>query len=305
MSFFYTYIYSLAPQCQIDVSQTLAFCLSLLLARTSHTSELFSLLTCDHLVTYNTHMAEEHVFKALADHHRRNLLDLLYQNDGQTLGELCAHLPMTRYGVMKHLQVLEQAQLITTRKVGREKFHYLNPIPLQQVYDRWVSKYAQPFAHTLVQLKQKLENPPMTEKHSHVYSIFIRTTPKALWQALTDGAISQQYYFNSVVTSTWEKGDPYRYVRPTGELMLEGEVLEIDPPHKLVTTFRPQWDEATKKDRSVVTYEIEQKGDLCKLTLIHDNPDGPVGEGFKDGWSQILSALKTLLETGQPLVVAV
>src|SRR5688572_32145167 len=173
---------------------------------------------------------DEAVFRALADPSRRRLLDLLFERDGRTLTELESELPMTRFGVMKHLRVLEEAHLITTRKVGREKFHYLNPVPIQQVYDRWVSKYAQPFTHTLVQLKQKLENPPMPEKHSHVYSIFIRTTPEALWQALTDGAISQQYYFNSVVTSTWEKGDPYRYVRPTGELMLEGEVLEIDPP---------------------------------------------------------------------------
>jgi uncharacterized protein YndB with AHSA1/START domain/DNA-binding MarR family transcriptional regulator len=249
-------------------------------------------------------MQEEQVFKALADQHRRHLLDLLYQNDGQTLGELCAHLPMTRYGVMKHLQVLEEAQLIATRKVGREKFHYLNPIPIQQVYDRWVSKYAQPFTHSLVQLKERLEKLAMAEKHSHVYSIFIRTTPEALWQALTDGTISQQYYFNTVVTSTWQKGAPYRYTMSNGTPMLEGEVLEVDPPRKLVTTFRPQWDEAGKTDRSVVTFEIEQKGELCKLTLVHDNPDGPVGEGFKDGWAQILSALKTLMETGEPLPVA-
>ena len=246
-------------------------------------------------------MEEEHVFKALADHHRRHLLDLLYQTDGQTLGELCTHIPMTRYGVMKHLRLLEEAELITTKKIGREKFHYLNPVPIQQVYDRWVSKYAQPFAHALVQLKQNLENPTMSTKHSHVYSIFIRTTPAALWEALTNGAKTQQYYFNTAVDSTWEKGAPYRYNLPDGNAMLEGEVLEIDPPHKLVTTFRPQWDEAGKKDSSVVTYEIEQKGELCKLTLTHDNPDGPVHEGFKDGWTQIFSSLKSLLETGEAL----
>jgi uncharacterized protein YndB with AHSA1/START domain/DNA-binding transcriptional ArsR family regulator len=246
-------------------------------------------------------MDEEHVFKALADHHRRHLLDLLFQNDGQTLGELCAHLPMTRYGVMKHLQVLEGAQLIVTRKMGREKFHYLNPVPIQQVYDRWVSKYAQPFTHSLVQLKQKLENPPMTEKHSHVYTIFIRTTPEVLWQALTDGSISHQYYYDTYVSSTWQVGAPYRYADANGFTMLEGEVLEVDPPRKLVTTFRPQWDEASKKDRSIITYEIEPKGDVCKLTVIHDNPDGPIHEGFKESWAQIFSGLKTFLETGTAL----
>ena len=244
------------------------------------------------------------MFKALADHHRRTLLDLLYQNDGQTLGELCAHLPMTRYGVMKHLQLLEEAQLITTQKVGREKFHYLNPVPIQQVYERWVSKYAQPFAHVLVQLKKKLENQPMSERHVHVYSIFIRTTPEALWQAITDGTLSQQYYYGSIVTSTWQKGAPYKYALPTGEVMIEGEVVDIDPPNKLAMTFRPQWDEEAKKDRSVVTYEIAQMGDLCKLTMTHDNPDGPIHDGYKDSWAQILSSLKSYLETGEPLSVA-
>ena len=85
-------------------------------------------------------MEVEHVFKALADHHRRHLLDSLAQTDGQTLTELCAHMPMTRFGVMKHLDILEDAGLITTRKDGREKRHYLNPAPLQDVA-AWVAPY--------------------------------------------------------------------------------------------------------------------------------------------------------------------
>lgn len=243
-------------------------------------------------------MEEEHVFKALADHHRRTLLDRLFAQDGQSLGELCAGLPMTRYGVMKHLQVLEETQLITTRKVGREKLHYLNPVPIQQVYERWVSKYAQPFAQSLVQLKHSLEELPMSTKHVHVYSIFIRTTPEALWHALTAPGVTQQYNYNTKVISTWEKGAPYRYVLPNGESMLEGEVLEVDPPHKLVTTFRPQWDEEGKRDRSIITYEIEQQGDMCKLTMTHDSPDGPIHEGFIEAWALSLSSLKSILETG-------
>lgn len=246
-------------------------------------------------------MEAEHVFKALADHHRRHLLDLLFQNDGQTLGELCAHLPMTRYGVMKHLQVLEEAELVVTRKVGREKYHYLNPVPVQQVYERWVSKYAQPFALALVQLKEKLENPPMSEKHTHVYSIFIRTTPEMLWQALTDGAMTSHYFFNNAVTSTWQKGAPYSYSGPGGQSMIEGQVLEVDPPHKLVTTLQAKVGGDSNRAPAIVTYLIEPKGDLCKLTLTHDSPDGPVSEDFKNGWAEILSGLKTLLETGQPL----
>jgi DNA-binding transcriptional ArsR family regulator len=85
-------------------------------------------------------MDVEQVFKALADHHRRHLLDLLAQEDGQSLNELCAHLPMTRIGVMKHLHILEDAELITSRKVGRERLHYLNPAPIRGVIE-WAEQY--------------------------------------------------------------------------------------------------------------------------------------------------------------------
>jgi DNA-binding transcriptional ArsR family regulator len=97
------------------------------------------------------------VFKALADPTRRQLLDELYERDGQTLTELEARLPMTRFGVMKHLKVLEEAHLVATRKRGREKLHFLNPVPIQLVHDRWVSKYAEPWAATLTGLKRELE----------------------------------------------------------------------------------------------------------------------------------------------------
>ena len=96
---------------------------------------------------------ENEIFKALADPSRRTLLDLLYRSDGQSLSELCVPLEMTRFGVMKHLHILEEAGLITTRKVGREKSHYLNSVPIRQIYDRWVSKYAEPWAMELSSLK--------------------------------------------------------------------------------------------------------------------------------------------------------
>lgn len=100
-------------------------------------------------------MEQEHVFKALADHHRRHLLDSLAQNDGQTLSELCEHLPMSRFGVMKHLDILEDAGLITTRKVGREKLHYLNPAPMQQVAD-WIDGYRRLWEERLDRLEEVL-----------------------------------------------------------------------------------------------------------------------------------------------------
>src|ERR1700690_977315 len=97
------------------------------------------------------------VFKSLADPTRRSLLDELFQQDGQTLSALEERLPMTRFGVMKHLRVLEQAGLVVTKRRGREKLHFLNPVPIRLVHDRWVSKYAEPWAATLSGLKTRIE----------------------------------------------------------------------------------------------------------------------------------------------------
>jgi DNA-binding transcriptional ArsR family regulator len=99
----------------------------------------------------------DEVFKALADPTRRGLLDALFERDGQSLSELEGRLPMSRFGVMKHLKVLEGAGLVTTRKRGRQKLHYLNPVPIRLVHDRWVSKYAEPWASALTELKRELE----------------------------------------------------------------------------------------------------------------------------------------------------
>ncbi len=119
------------------------------------------------------------VFKALADPTRRSLLDELYRRDGQTLTELETRFDMTRYGVMKHLKQLEGAGLIVTRRRGREKLHFLNAIPIRQVYDRWVSKYAEPWAATLTGLKSDLE-----ETVEKVFEIYIKTSPERLWEAI-------------------------------------------------------------------------------------------------------------------------
>lgn len=252
-------------------------------------------------------MNEEDVFKALADPSRRKLLDLLFQQNGLTLLELQSHLPMTRFGCMKHLRVLEAAGLVTSRKVGREKLHYLNPVPIQQVYDRWVSKYAQPWARMLTHLKHELEDNPMSQKHSHVFEVYIKTTPERLWQAITDGEMTQQYYFQTRVVSDWTPGSTYRYLNGDGSTLVEGKVVEADQPRRLVTTFQTMWrPEAETKRVSTVTYEIEPKGSVCKLTLLHDDlqEHGEIARGLISGWSEILSGLKTLLETGQPLPIA-
>jgi DNA-binding transcriptional ArsR family regulator len=99
----------------------------------------------------------DEVFKALADPTRRDLLDQLFKQDGQSLSALDERLPMSRFGVMKHLKVLEEANLVTTRRRGREKLHFLNPVPIRLVYERWVSKYAEPWVSGLTALKRELE----------------------------------------------------------------------------------------------------------------------------------------------------
>jgi len=257
----------------------------------------------------------DEVFKALADPHRRLLLDLLHERDGRTLLELQGRLPMTRFGVMKHLRVLEEAGLVTARKVGREKHHYLNPVPIQQLYDRWVGKYAAPWARTLTGLKHVLEEESMDgtdgtdEKPAHVYQIYIRTTPERLWQALIDGDMTRQYYFGCRVASDWTPGSPYRLVDDAGAALVAGENIEVNPPRRLVQTFGAQGaPEVGREGPSTVTWEIEplgNAGQTCRLTLVHEgiDPTSARGKELAAGWAQILSGLKTLLETGEPLVV--
>jgi uncharacterized protein YndB with AHSA1/START domain/DNA-binding transcriptional ArsR family regulator len=251
---------------------------------------------------------DDAVFRALADPTRRLLLDRLRQRDGRTLTELESELPMTRFGVMKHLRVLEEAGLVVARKVGREKHHYLNPVPIQRVADRWVGRFREA-AGLLADLKDALEGTmTMTDNTTqappaHVFRTYIRTTPEMLWRALTETEFTSRYYFASAIESTWEKGAPYR-MHIDGKLAVDGEVLEVDPPRRLVQTFRQHWDEAQAgKHTSRVTWEIEPQGPMCLLTVVHDgwSTDDPMYQSTSQGWPLILSGLKTLLETGEPL----
>src|ERR1700682_1166376 len=148
------------------------------------------------------------VFRALADPTRRSLLDELFKQDGQTLRALQERLPMTRFGVMKHLKLLEQAGLVVTRRRGREKLHFLNAVPIRLLHDRWVSKYTEPWVATLSDLKHRLEDKTMQK----VFEIYIKTTPERLWRALTDSEMRRKYTFGAVVTSDWTPGSRYEGV---------------------------------------------------------------------------------------------
>jgi len=239
----------------------------------------------------------DEVFKALADPTRRSLLDQLFEQDGQSLSALEQRLSMTRFGVMKHLRVLEQAGLVVTRKRGREKLHFLNPVPIRLVHDRWVGKYAEPWAAGLSDLKHNLEDRTMEK----VFEIYIKTTPERLWEAITDPDMRSVYNFGARLDSDWSPGSRYEMGVP-GMLLGEGENLEVDPPRRLVQSFTALWSDDVKAEGpSRVTWEIEQVGDSCQLTVIHDQlREGANGELY-GGWPMILSGLKTLLETGQTL----
>jgi len=240
----------------------------------------------------------DEVFKALADPTRRSLLDELFREDGQTLSALEGRFAMSRFGVMKHLKQLEDAGLVVTRRRGREKLHFLNPVPIRLVHDRWVSKFAEPWTAALSDLKHRLEIP--MEK---VFEIYIRTTPERLWEAITDDEIRSKYHFGTRAKSDWALGSHIEMSHPNAPGLLgEGAVLEIDPPRRLVLSMVALWsDEVKSEGTSRVTWEIEPIGDSCRLLLTHDQLHEGANNELYGGWPMILSGLKTWLESGELL----
>ena len=144
---------------------------------------------------------DDRVFRALADPTRRHLLDELFARDGRSLTELESQLEMTRFGVMKHLKLLEEAGIVVTRRSGRNKLHFLNPVPIRLIHDRWIDKYTEPWAAALSEIKHRLE-----AKMEKIYEIYIRTTPERLWEAITDPDIRSKYTFGARVESDWTVG---------------------------------------------------------------------------------------------------
>ena len=255
-----------------------------------------TILSRDYLVTYKDVM--DTVFKALNDPARRALLDALRKEDGQSLSDLEDVLDMTRFGVMKHLKVLEDANLVVPRKVGRFKYHYLNVMPLQEVFDRWVEPLiARPAARSIAKLKSELEK-PMSKKPDFVMQTFIRCTQDALWEALTEPEGMANYHF--MATRMEKQGNQLIYFTPDDNKMLVCTDIEQTPKSRIEATFEPHWagpDVPLETSRFV--YLIEAEGSQCKLTVEHyDIPEGQ--EGVADGWARMMSGLKTWLETGEP-----
>ncbi|MEM6636691.1 MAG: SRPBCC domain-containing protein [Pseudomonadota bacterium] len=241
------------------------------------------------------------IFKALADPTRRQLLDRLRQMDGQTLSDLEATSELSRFGIMKHLGILEDAGLITTKKVGRFKHHYLNALPLQEAIDRWIDPFiTKPAARAVLDLKLELERTAqMTEKPDFVMSTYIDATHDALWDALTKGDLIAKYHFIcSQVEGDYVAGGTVEYKFPDGSAMLSNRIIRVDPKSLIEMSFQPHWDETATESRCV--YLVEASGSQMRLTVEHYNL-GPGSDGIADGWVRFLSGLKTYLETGNTI----
>ncbi|HWK25480.1 MAG TPA: metalloregulator ArsR/SmtB family transcription factor [Solirubrobacter sp.] len=229
------------------------------------------------------------VFRALADPTRRQLLDRLRVRGGQTLGELCAGLGMTRQSVTQHLAVLEAANLVSSVRRGRERWHYLNPVPIHEIQDRWIATFERPRLRALADIKRRAEEAAMT----YVYVTYIRATPEQVWHALTDAELTARYWGHANV-SDWQPGSPWEHVRSDGSGIADGSgvVLEAEPPARLVLTF----------DESRVTFTIERHVDIVRLTVTHtDLPSAEDYEAISLGWPAVCANLKSLLETGDVL----
>ena len=266
------------------------------------------------MAAYSAREEMDEVFRALADPSRRLLLDRLNERNGQTLRELCAGLEMARQSVSKHLAILEAAQLVTTVRRGREKLHYLNAAPINELSERWINRYDQDRVRALADLKRALEEVPM-DRPTFAYTTYIKTTPERLWQALTDPAFTERYWRTSFATD-WQVGSPMTWhMRGVTIADAEQVVLESEPYRRLSYTWHTLTSElaevhgisdetrakVAEEGRSKVTFEIEPLDELCKLTVVHDGfeADSTMLELVSGGWPHVLSELKTLLETGE------
>ena len=248
----------------------------------------------------------DEVFRAINDPSRRLLLDVLYERDGQTLGELCEHLPgMTRPGVMNHLRILEDAHLITTRKTGRYKYHYLNPIPIRMIHDRWISRFAEQRVGRIADITARLEaGGSAMDKPVHIYKTYIRATADEVWDAIIDPDKTVAYFYGTRVESDWTIGSEMTYAYPDGTLASTGRIIAIDAPKRLEFTFHALWDEELEAEGPVrEVWTLTEMDDVVELTieLFDLATDSRTYEDFTNGTPYIVAGLKSLLETGSPL----
>lgn len=247
----------------------------------------------------------DEVFSAIDDPSRRLLLDVLFERDGQTLSELCTHLPtMTRQGVMNHLGVLEDAGLVTTDRRGRSKYHYLNPVPIRTIHDRWISRFAEPRIERMTAIRNAVEAGATMDAPTHIYKTYIRGHISEVWDAITNPDLTAQYFYGTRVESDWTPGAEMTYAYPDGTLASTGHIIAIDPPKRLEFTFHALWDpelEAEGPCREVWTLtDLEEMVELA-IELFDLTVDSRRYQDFTNGLPYIVAGLKSLVETGAPL----
>ena len=241
------------------------------------------------------------MYRALADPTRRALLDRLREHNGQTLGELCEPLAMARQSATQHLALLEAAGLIATVRRGREKLHYLNPVPLWDITERWIEKFERPRLRALSDIKHRAEE-PMATRPSYVYVTYIESSPERVWDALTDADLTARYWGHSNV-SDWQPGSAWKHRRVDGSGIADvaGTVLESVPPRRLTMTFDDP-GEVPAGGPSKVTFDIEPYHEIVRLTITHENlADAAALQAISAGWPAVFANLKSLLETGHVL----
>lgn len=249
----------------------------------------------------------DQVFKALADPTRRLLLDRLRADNGQTLGALCEHLGMARQSATQHLDLLVRANLVTVVRRGRERLHYLNPVPIQEIEQRWIAEFDRPRLQAISAIKHQAEEHAMTDTTTsvptYVYVTYIRASAEQVWQALTDADLTARYWGHANI-STWQPGDSWEHRRVDGSDHVDvlGKVLTAEPPTRLTITFEDTPDAQLTRDPSVVTFLVEPHEDIVRLTVTHENlPNQEMHDGIAHGWPAVLANLKSLLETGDVL----
>jgi uncharacterized protein YndB with AHSA1/START domain/DNA-binding transcriptional ArsR family regulator len=245
----------------------------------------------------------DEVFKALADPTRRLLLDRLREQNGQTLRELCERIDMARQSATQHLDVLVRANLVTVVRRGRERLHYLNPVPIHEIEERWISGFDKARMRVISDIRTQAEEYAMAEESvpSYVYVTYIRASAEQVWQALTDADLTSRYWGHANV-SDWQPGSTWehRRVDGSGEVDVVGKVVETEPPTRLVITFEDSLE--AERDPSVVTFLVEPHQDIVRLTVTHENlPNREMLNGISSGWPAVLANLKSLLETGDVL----
>jgi uncharacterized protein YndB with AHSA1/START domain len=209
---------------------------------------------------------------------------------------------MARQSATQHLGVLEAANLITTVRRGREKLHYLNPVPLWAIQERWIAKFEQPRLRALSAVKRRAEEDKMADRPSYVYVTYIESSPERVWEALTDPDLTARYWGHSNV-SDWRPGSPWEHRRTDGSGIADvaGTVLESAPPRRLTMTFDAPGD-VPAEGPSTVTFDIEPYHEIVRLTVTHENlAGGDALEAVSAGWPAVCANLKSLLETGHVL----